>query len=183
LLQVLEDGRLTDSKGRTVNFRNTVIIMTSNVGATTIRKESALGFVTRPSEQDSYERMKSRVMEEIKKTFRPEFMNRIDETIVFHSLNDEQLKTIVKSMLNKLVKRLEEQEIRLEFTEAVEEFISKKGNNPEFGARPLRRAIQQHIEDILSEEVLKGHLEKNTKYRIDYGPEGLVIHPAVTSQT
>jgi ATP-dependent Clp protease ATP-binding subunit ClpC len=178
LLQVLEDGRLTDSKGRTVNFRNTVIIMTSNVGAMTIRKESTMGFITKTSEQDDYERMKARVMEEIKKTFRPEFLNRIDETIVFHSLNDGQLRTIVKLMLDQLVKRLNEQELMVEFTEGVEEWMAKKGNNPEFGARPLRRAIQQYIEDTLSEEVLKNALEKNQKYRIDYGDEGLVILPA-----
>lgn len=167
LLQVLEDGRLTDSKGRVVNFRNTVIIMTSNVGATTLKREPTVGFVARTDEKDVYERMKSRIMEEIKKTFRPEFVNRLDDIIVFHPLNEEQLKEIVTLMINGLVKRLAEQEVTIEVSETAKEVIIKEGYNPNYGARPLRRAIQQFIEDRLSEEMLKRTFKKGEKIIVD----------------
>lgn len=155
LLQVLEDGRLTDSKGRTVDFRNTVLIMTSNVGASALKRNKYVGFNIQDGEAD-YKDMKGKVMEELKRAFRPEFLNRIDEIIVFHSLEKKHLKEIVTLMADQLVKRLAEQDIRLTITDAAKEKIADEGYDPEYGARPLRRAIQKHIEDRLSEELLKG---------------------------
>lgn len=175
LLQVLEDGRLTDSKGRTVNFRNTVIIMTSNVGANTIRKEATVGFVAKTTEKDEYERMKERIMEEIKKTFRPEFVNRLDDIIVFHPLNESHLKEIVTLMINNLIKRLSEQEVTVEVSDAAKELIIKEGYNPLYGARPLRRAIQKHIEDLLSEEMLKATFGRGEKVLVDARDSKIVV--------
>ncbi|MEH7376951.1 ATP-dependent protease ATP-binding subunit ClpC [Neobacillus drentensis] len=157
LLQVLEDGRLTDSKGRTVDFRNTVLIMTSNVGAEALKRNKYVGFNIQDGEQD-YKDMKGKVMGELKKAFRPEFLNRIDEIIVFHALERKHLEEIVTLLSEQLIKRLKEQNISLELTLAAKEKISQEGYDPEYGARPLRRAIQKHIEDRLSEELLKGTL-------------------------
>ncbi|MDR6120747.1 ATP-dependent protease ATP-binding subunit ClpC [Neobacillus drentensis] len=157
LLQVLEDGRLTDSKGRTVDFRNTVLIMTSNVGAEALKRNKYVGFNIQDGEQD-YKDMKGKVMEELKKAFRPEFLNRIDEIIVFHALEKKHLDEIVTLLSDQLIKRLNEQNISLELTAAARGKISQEGYDPEYGARPLRRAIQKHIEDRLSEELLKGTL-------------------------
>ncbi|WP_066249335.1 ATP-dependent protease ATP-binding subunit ClpC [Neobacillus drentensis] len=157
LLQVLEDGRLTDSKGRTVDFRNTVLIMTSNVGAEALKRNKYVGFNIQDGEQD-YKDMKGKVMGELKKAFRPEFLNRIDEIIVFHALERKHLEEIVTLLSEQLIKRLKEQHISLELTAAAKAKISVEGYDPEYGARPLRRAIQKHIEDRLSEELLKGTL-------------------------
>ncbi|MED3750618.1 ATP-dependent protease ATP-binding subunit ClpC [Geobacillus stearothermophilus] len=166
LLQVLEDGRLTDSKGRTVDFRNTIIIMTSNVGADALKRNKYVGFNIQDGNQQ-YKDMKSKVMDELKKAFRPEFLNRIDEIIVFHSLEKDHLKQIVRLMADTLVKRLKEQDIDLELTEAAIEKIAVEGFDPEYGARPLRRALQKHIEDRLSEELLKGTIAKGQKVVVD----------------
>lgn len=174
LLQVLEDGRLTDSKGRTVDFRNTVLIMTSNVGAESLKRNKYVGFNIQDGEQD-YKDMKGKVMEELKKAFRPEFLNRIDEMIVFHALEKKHLKEIVTLMSDQLVKRLKEQNIDVELTDAAKEKISEEGYDPEYGARPLRRAIQKHIEDRLSEELLKGKLLTNHKVLIDVEAEEFVV--------
>ena len=178
LLQVMEDGRLTDSKGRTVNFRNTVVIMTSNVGAASLKKEPTVGFVAATGEKDEYERMKNRIMEEIKKVFRPEFINRVDDIIVFHPLNDEQLRQIVTMMLNSLIKRLAEQDVEVEATAAAKEVIIKEGYNPTYGARPLRRAIQNLIEDRLSEEMLKATFKKGEKVVVDAQDGEITVRPA-----
>ncbi|MBM7580739.1 ATP-dependent protease ATP-binding subunit ClpC [Jeotgalibacillus terrae] len=167
LLQVLEDGRLTDSKGRTVDFRNVVLIMTSNVGASALKQNRHVGFAVQDSSQD-YKDMKGKVLEELKRAFRPEFLNRIDETIVFHSLEKNHLKQIVSLMSGELVKRLKEKDIDLVITEAAKEKISDEGFDPEYGARPLRRAIQKHIEDRLSEELLKGNVLEGYRVEIDY---------------
>ncbi|RDI39038.1 ATP-dependent protease ATP-binding subunit ClpC [Falsibacillus pallidus] len=166
LLQVLEDGRLTDSKGRTVDFRNTVVIMTSNVGADALKRNKYVGFNIQDGEQD-YKDMKGKVMEELKKAFRPEFLNRIDEIIVFHSLEKDHLKQIVTLMGDQLTNRLKEQEINLELTDAAKLKIADEGFDPEYGARPLRRAIQKHIEDRLSEELLKGTVLTGQHVTID----------------
>ncbi|MDF0727608.1 ATP-dependent protease ATP-binding subunit ClpC [Cytobacillus sp. S13-E01] len=166
LLQVLEDGRLTDSKGRRVDFRNTIVIMTSNVGASTLKRNKYVGFNLQDEVQD-YKDMKGKVMEELKKAFRPEFLNRIDEIIVFHSLEKKHLKDIVTLMSNQLTKRLVEQDINLELTEAAKEKIVEEGHDLEYGARPLRRAIQKQIEDRLSEELLKGSIEKGQNIVMD----------------
>ncbi|TWI53595.1 ATP-dependent protease ATP-binding subunit ClpC [Halalkalibacter nanhaiisediminis] len=166
LLQVLEDGRLTDSKGRTVDFRNTAIIMTSNVGASTLRKNKFLGFTT-DSEGQEHKDMKDKVMEELKRSFRPEFLNRIDEIIVFHSLEKKHIREIITLMADQLKTRLSEQGIEFELTEAAKDKITDLGYDPEYGARPLRRALQKQVEDRLSEELLKGTIVKGQKAIID----------------
>lgn len=155
MLQILDDGRLTDSKGRHVNFKNTVIIMTSNVGASMIASQSKLGFTTAQDEKkDKYEKLKDTVMEEMKKAFRPEFLNRIDDIIVFAHLSKEELRQIVDLMLKDLVKRLSERELSIEVTDEVKDFLAKDGYSESYGARPLRRLIQKKIEDVLAEEIL-----------------------------
>jgi ATP-dependent Clp protease ATP-binding subunit ClpC len=166
LLQVLEDGRLTDSKGRTVDFRNTVVIMTSNVGAETLKKNRYVGFNLQDGERD-YEGMKSSMLEALKKAFRPEFLNRVDEMIVFHSLEKEHLREIVSLMSNELTKRLAEQDITLELTDEAKMKISEEGYDPDYGARPLRRALQKHVEDRLSEELLSGTVLTGGKVIVD----------------
>ncbi len=156
LLQILEDGRLTDGKGRTIDFRNTVVIMTSNVGATFLDK-SALGFGA-SGEEAGYEKMKERIMDELKRTFRPEFLNRVDDLIVFHSLNEEHIRQIVEIMLNELSHRIEEFNLRIEVSDEVKSILLKEGFDPAFGARPLRRVIQRRLEDGISEEMLLGKI-------------------------
>jgi len=174
LLQVLEDGRLTDSKGRVVDFRNTVVIMTSNVGADALKYQKNLGFNVGGTES-KHKDMKGTMLEELKKAFRPEFLNRIDEMIVFHSLEKEHLKEIVSMMANALTKRLKEQDISLELTDAALEKIAQEGYDPQYGARPLRRALQKQVEDRLSEELLKGNVEKGNQVVIDYVNDDFVV--------
>lgn len=181
LLQVLEDGRLTDSKGRTVDFRNTLIIMTSNVGAEMIKKNSTLGFAVTQDAGKDYDRMKDNVMNELKKSFRPEFLNRIDEIIVFHSLEERHIAEIVTLMAEELRKRLLEQEVDFELTDKAKAFLAKEGYDPTYGARPLRRAIQKHIEDRLSEELLKGNISKGDSLIIDVDNEELVVRHKVSA--
>jgi ATP-dependent Clp protease ATP-binding subunit ClpC len=181
LLQVLEDGRLTDSKGRTVDFRNTVLIMTSNVGADALKRNKYVGFNVQ-DESQQYKDMKGKVMDELKKAFRPEFLNRIDEIIVFHSLEKKHLTQIVNLMAEQLVKRLKEQDIDLELTDAAIEKIAQEGYDPEYGARPLRRAIQKHIEDRLSEELLKGTIAKGQKVVVDVKDNEFVVLTKETVQ-
>lgn len=161
LLQILEDGRLTDGKGKTVDFRNTVVILTSNVGAQTIRRQQTLGFAQSTREkEDSYDKMKDNVMEDLRRTFRPEFLNRIDDIIVFHQLEEKDLEQIVELMLKAVVKRLKDLDINIEYTEEVKKHLAKVGFDPTYGARPLRRAITKTVEDKLSEEMLKGEIKK-----------------------
>ena len=167
LLQVLDDGRLTDSKGRTVDFRNTVVIMTSNVGADALKYQKNLGFSLGDT-TSKYKDMKSTMLDELKKAFRPEFLNRIDEMIVFHSLEKEHLKEIVSFMASALTKRLKEQDIELELTESALEKIAQEGYDPQYGARPIRRALQKNVEDRLSEELLKGNVLTGQVVVFDY---------------
>ncbi|PTW00450.1 ATP-dependent Clp protease ATP-binding subunit ClpC [Halanaerobium saccharolyticum] len=167
LLQILEDGVLTDTHGRKVDFKNTIVIMTSNVGADFIEKQSQLGFKTENDESASYESMKDNVMSQLRKTFRPEFLNRLDEIIVFHSLNKEHIKKIVDLMLDDLRERLEEKEIELEMTEAAKAKLAEDGYDSEFGARPLRRTIQRQIENPLSIKILDKEFEENNKIIVD----------------
>ena len=179
LLQVLEDGRLTDSKGRSVDFRNTLIIMTSNVGAETIKKGSTLGFATSNAKsvaESEYEAMREKVLSELKRSFRPEFLNRIDDSIVFHPLDQDHIASIVTLMANDLRKRLKEQEIDFTLTEAAKGYLAKAGFDPTYGARPLRRAIQKHIEDRLSEELLMGNIKKGDFVTIDEKEGELTVH-------
>lgn len=171
LLQVLEDGRLTDSKGRLVDFRNTVLIMTSNVGASELRRNKFVGF-NLSDEGQAYSDMKSKVTEEMKKVFRPEFLNRIDETIVFHSLEKKHMKSIVLLMIEQLQSRLRDLDIDFAITEKAIEKIANEGFDPEYGARPLRRSIQKNIEDLLSEELLKGTIAKGQKVKIGLSTKG-----------
>ena len=169
LLQILEDGRLTDSQGRTVNFKNTVIIMTSNIGARAITDKKTLGFTNTSNatnnekveeEKKEYENTKKEVMDILKKELRPEFINRIDEIIVFHKLNDEEIEQIIDILLEQVVNRLKEEKYNIEFEPEVKELIAKEGIDKNFGARPLRRTIQNLVEDSLAEEILDGKLKK-----------------------
>jgi len=166
LLQVMEEGRLTDSFGRNIDFRNTILIMTTNAGAEAIKNEAAFGF-QRPDQDATYESMKTRVTEEIEKVFRPEFINRVNDIIVFRHLNDEDMKQVVDLELKKVRNRLEEKGLTLELTDEAKEFLVKKGSNTDFGARPLRRAIETFIEDPLAEELLKGEFAGQSKVRIE----------------
>ncbi|MBM7542885.1 ATP-dependent protease ATP-binding subunit ClpC [Amphibacillus cookii] len=174
LLQVLEDGRLTDSKGRLVDFRNTVLIMTSNVGASELKQNKYVGF-SLEDEQADYKDMKLKVTEELKKAFRPEFLNRIDETIVFHSLEKKHMKDIVTLMLDHLQKRLSAQGLDFTLSDKAIEKIAEEGFDPEYGARPLRRSIQKNIEDLLSEALLREDIKKGEKVRIGLNSKGKFI--------
>ncbi|WP_018924700.1 ATP-dependent protease ATP-binding subunit ClpC [Salsuginibacillus kocurii] len=174
LLQVLEDGHLTDSKGRKVDFRNTAIIMTSNVGAATLKRNKFVGFTTNSEDQEHAD-MKSKVMTELKNTFRPEFLNRIDEIIVFHSLEKRHIKEIVGLMAGELKKRLAEQEIEFELTPTAQDKIADEGFDPEYGARPLRRALQKQVEDRLSEALLTGDIQKGQTAVIDWNEDGFFV--------
>ncbi len=171
LLQVLEDGRLTDSQGRVVDFRNTVLIMTSNVGASELQKNSHVGFNLEEEGQE-YKDMKEKVTTDLKRTFRPEFLNRIDETIVFHSLEKKHMKDIVTLMIKEVQDRMEAQEMNFTITDGAIEKIADEGFDPEYGARPLRRSIQSNVEDLLSEELLKGTIQKGVKVRIGLNSKG-----------
>ena len=166
LLQVMEEGRLTDSFGRNVDFRNTILIMTTNAGAEAIKNESAFGF-QKPDDDAGYDSMKKRVNERIEKFFRPEFLNRVDDVIVFHHLTVEDLKQVIDIELAKVRERLGERGLKLELTEAAKQFIIKKGSDTDFGARPLRRAIENYIEDPVSEELLKGEFIGKDTIQVD----------------
>ena len=167
LLQVLDDGRLTDSQGRTVNFKNTVIIMTSNVGAKLITDKKTLGFIEeKENGEKEYQDIKKDVMGELKKEFKPEFLNRIDEIIVFHKLEDNQIRKIVDIMLNNVAKLLKEQGIKLTVDENAKDLVAKKGTDKTFGARPLKRAIQTMVEDKIAEAMLDGKIKKEAKVTV-----------------
>ena len=174
LLQILEDGRLTDSLGRTVDFRNTILIMTSNVGAETLKKQGVLGF-SKQDEETGYEKMKEMLLEEAKKTFRPEFLNRIDEVIVFRNLTREELLKIADLEMAKVKERLAEQKISVQLDKKAMEFLITKGYDEKFGARPLRRVISRYIEDKLSEDVLKGTYKKGATIKITANKEKLIF--------
>ncbi|SNX54336.1 ATP-dependent Clp protease ATP-binding subunit [Thermoanaerobacterium sp. RBIITD] len=168
LLQILEDGRLTDSKGRTVDFKNTLIIMTSNVGAQLIKKQTTLGFMPKDeTDKASYEKMKDNVLEELKKAFRPEFLNRIDDIIVFHQLTKDDIRKITDLMIDELNRRLKDNNISLEFTNDAKEELLKEGYDATYGARPLRRAIQKVVENELSELMLKGEVKAGDKVLVN----------------
>lgn len=175
LLQVLEDGRLTDSFGRTVSFRNAILIMTSNIGAREIKDGSTIGFQSSSAEM-TYERMKDTVMGEVKKVFNPEFLNRLDEIIVFHALEKHHLLDIVDIMIEEVRERMEEHSITITLTDKAKEFLIERGYDPNFGARPLRRTIQKHIEDPLAEKMINGEIQDSAKIHIDGGEERLVFN-------
>ena len=167
LLQVLDDGHITDAQGRKIDFKQTIIIMTSNAGAQAIMEPKRLGFMSGNDEKKDYERMKGGVMEEVRRIFKPEFLNRIDEIIVFHVLNKEHIKKIVTLLMKTLEKRCAEQmDIHLSVTGAVKEFIAEKGSDNKYGARPLRRAIQSRIEDALANEILEGKIKRGDRVQV-----------------
>ena len=178
LLQILDDGRLTDSNGRTVNFKNTVVIMTSNIGARIITDKKSLGFSKEQEKQDEqkeHENIKKDVMEELKKELRPEFINRIDEIIVFHKLNDNEISNIIDIMLNEVKKRINAQKYEIEFAPEVKTLISKKGIDKNFGARPLKRTIQNLVEDKLAEGILEGKIKKGKTAKVGVKEDKIVI--------
>ena len=179
LLQIFDDGHLTDAKGRRVDFRNSIIIMTSNIGADLIKKGSAIGFATRNDEaktqQQSYDNMKDKLLGELKKSFKPEFLNRIDGVIVFHPLAKDQIRQIVDLMLVSVTKQLEEKEIKLEVSEAAKDMLGEKGYDEVFGARPLRRVIQDMVEDKLSEDLLRGNFQPGDSITVDIEDGEIVV--------
>jgi ATP-dependent Clp protease ATP-binding subunit ClpC len=179
LLQILDDGRLTDGHGRTVDFRNSVIIMTSNTGVELIRSEGGIGFGTKKDEaksrEQSYEAMKEKVMGAVKKTFRPEFINRIDEIIVFHELTEEQLRSIVDLMVGDLKRRLGERKLGIELTEGAKSWLAKEGYDPIYGARPLRRVIERYVENPLSSKLLRGEFGEGDTVTVGLGAKGLAF--------
>jgi len=182
LLQIFDDGHLTDAKGRRVDFRNSIIIMTSNIGAELIRKGTAIGFTSRSDEvktqQLTYDKMKEKLLGELKKTFRPEFLNRVDGVVVFHALTKEHIRKIVDLMLAKVAQQLVEKGIKLETTEAARDFLGEKGYDEVFGARPLRRVIQDMVEDKLSESLLRGQFQSGDTAIVDLEGEEIVMRQA-----
>ena len=177
LLQILDDGRLTDSNGRTVNFKNTVVIMTSNIGARLITDKKSLGFANTSNDdtQKEYENTKKDVMAELKRELRPEFLNRIDEIIVFHKLSDNEIKEIIDIMLKQVQDRLKEQKISVDVTSEVKDLVASKGIDKSFGARPLRRTIQNLVEDTIAEAILDGIIEKNKLATLSVEDEKVVV--------
>ncbi len=173
LLQILEDGRLTDSQGRTVDFRHAIVIMTSNIGAQEIARNTPLGFAVSDDETGiTYDDMKNRIMSELKKVFRPEFLNRIDDVVVFHKLAKEEIKTIVELLLVRIREQLADRDLQLELSEEAKDLLVDKGWDPAMGARPLRRAIQRYIEDPLADFVLRAELPPGATVMVDPAPEG-----------
>jgi len=179
LLQIMDDGHLTDAKGRRVDFRNTILVMTSNVGAELIKRDTSIGFNTQGDEEKNrhvaYEKMKEKVLAEMKRKFRPEFLNRIDGAIVFHALTKEHIREIVNLMLKETISSMQEKMITLEISPAARDYLGEKGYDPHFGARPLRRVIQQEVEDKLSEQILRGEFDVGSNVLIDYDGEKIVI--------
>ena len=173
LLQILEDGRLTDAQGRTVDFRHAIVIMTSNIGAAEIARNTPLGFAVSEDETGiTYDDMKNRIMGELKKVFRPEFLNRIDDVIVFHKLQKEEVKQIVELLLLRIRESMAERELQLELTDPAKDLLVEKGWDPSMGARPLRRAIQRYIEDPLADFVLREQLTPGATVVVNPAPEG-----------
>jgi ATP-dependent Clp protease ATP-binding subunit ClpC len=175
LLQILEEGKLTDSLGRIVNFRNTIILMTSNVGSDTIRRQSTLGF-SPITDESTYEKMRERVLEEAKKTFRPEFLNRLDDLIVFRSFTKPDLIQILTLEVNKVIERLRHKSLHLELDDKAKDFLVEKGYDPQYGARPMRRAVEKFFEDPLAEEILKGVLHEGDPILVSADKEKLVFN-------
>jgi ATP-dependent Clp protease ATP-binding subunit ClpC len=175
LLQILEDGKLTDNVGRVVNFRNTIILMTSNVGSDTIKRQSTLGF-SPITDESSYEKMRERILEEARKTFRPEFLNRLDDIIVFRSLTKPDLIQILGLEISKVLERLKKKNIQLELDEKAKDFLVERGYDPQYGARPMRRAVERFLEDPLAEEILRGHLHEGEPIVVTTDKDKLVFN-------
>jgi ATP-dependent Clp protease ATP-binding subunit ClpC len=171
---VFEDGQLTDSFGRKVDFRNTVIIMTSNVGAETLRNAGSLGFVAQ-KEDTTYNAVKERLLSEVKKAFKPEFLNRIDDIIVFRNLSREDLTEIIKLEVNEVILRLKDKGIEISLSAEAMDFLMEKGFDPVYGARPLKRTIQRYVEDMLSEEIISGRFKEGSKITVVRREDSLVL--------
>jgi ATP-dependent Clp protease ATP-binding subunit ClpC len=182
LLQIFDDGHLTDAKGRRVDFRNSIIIMTSNIGADLIRKGSALGFMSRTDEvkvkEVEYDKMKEKLLGEVKKVFRPEFLNRIDGVVVFHALNKQNIRAIVDLLLKTVTTQLTEKGVKLEVSEAAKDLLGERGYDEAFGARPLRRTIQDMVVDKLSEAILRSEFRSGDTAMIDAVDGQIVLRPA-----
>jgi ATP-dependent Clp protease ATP-binding subunit ClpC len=174
LLQILEEGKLTDSMGRVVNFRNTIILMTSNVGSDTIRKQSTLGF-SPITDESTYERVREKILEESKRVFRPEFLNRLDDLIVFRSFTKPDLIQILSLEVEKVLERLRKKNLRLELDEKAKDLLVEKGYDPQYGARPMRRAVERFFEDPLAEEILKGALHEGELIQVTAENDKLVF--------
>ncbi|MFL6528283.1 MAG: AAA family ATPase, partial [Chthoniobacterales bacterium] len=160
LLQILEEGKITDSLGRKIDFRNTIIIMTSNVGAETLRKQTTMGFgATKPLGEHEYDAMKDKLMEEAKRAFKPEFINRLDDIIVFHQLTKPDLLQIVELEVAKVLARIKEKDVHIVLEQSAKEFLIEKGYDPQYGARPMRRAVERYLEDPFAEELLRGNMK------------------------
>jgi len=181
LLQILEEGKLTDSVGRVVDFRNTIVLLTSNVGAETIRKQTTIGF-TAASEENSYERMKEKILDEAKKAFRPEFLNRLDDVIVFRALNRPDLIQILDLEVKKVMERLKGKKIQLQLDDKANDLLVEKGYDPIYGARPMRRAVERYLEDPLAEEILKGHLHENDPIHVTVEGDKLVFKQTAAAE-
>ena len=175
LLQILEEGKLTDNFGRVVNFRNTIILMTSNVGSDTIKRGSTLGF-SAVSDESSYEKMRERILDESKKVFRPEFLNRLDDAIVFRTMTKPDLIQILDLEITKVVNRLKGKNLRLELDDAAKDLLVEKGYDPQYGARPMRRAVERYLEDPLAEEILRGHLHEGDPIKVSSDKEKLTFN-------
>jgi len=172
LLQVLDDGQLTDSLGRKVNFKNTIIIMTSNTGSRQLKDfGTGVGFSTKHKESQKDEEANAVIEKELKKKFAPEFLNRVDDVVMFNSLEKEDINKIIKIELDGLIQRVKSMEYNLEITDGAIEYIASQGFDPQYGARPLKRAIQKHVEDVLTEEIIQSNPEKNTPMILDYNSE------------
>jgi ATP-dependent Clp protease ATP-binding subunit ClpC len=182
LLQVLDEGHLTDNYGRVIDFKNTVVIMTSNVGARDITKTKGLGF-SAPDEKGTFDRIAEKVKEEIGRVFNPEFLNRLDDVIVFHPLSQQHIGQIVSILLRDVQKRLTEEELTLKLTPAASDFLAKHGYDESFGARPLKRAIQRFVEDPLSEKILTGEFSRGDEVEVDVAADGTKLDFKVLAKT
>src|SRR6266516_4577909 len=181
LLQILDEGKLTDSVGRVVDFRNTIILLTSNVGSETIRKQTTIGF-TAASEGITYAQIREKILDDAKKVFRPEFLNRLDDVIVFRSLNKPDLIQILDLEISKVMERLKSKKLQLSLDEKAKDFLVEKGYDPTYGARPMRRSVERYLEDPLAEEILKGHLHDNDPIQVTVEGDKLVFQQTAAAE-
>jgi ATP-dependent Clp protease ATP-binding subunit ClpC len=177
LLQILEDGKITDSLGRKIDFRNTIIIMTSNVGAELLKKQTVMGFGA-PLEGHDYDSMRDKILDETKRVFKPEFLNRLDEIIVFHSLGKPELLRIVELEVNKVLTRIKAKDVHIDLQQSAKEFLIEKGYDPQYGARPMRRAVERYLEDPLAEELLRGNVKPGDHVEVMVADGKLSFHVA-----
>jgi ATP-dependent Clp protease ATP-binding subunit ClpC len=178
-LQILEDGKVTDSLGRKIDFRNTIIIMTSNVGADILRKQTTMGFgATKPVGEHEFETMRDRLLEEAKKAFKPEFINRLDDIIVFHQLSMDDLLQIVDLEVAKVLARIKAKEVQIELEQSAKEFLIEKGYDPQYGARPMRRAVERYLEDPFAEELLRGNVKAGDIVHVGVADGKLIFNVA-----